>query len=108
MPRKTRDHYIIRFKKFISGWNDRGYEHIPDEAPIELENCQWVPSWRRLCKVILRNDYWCKSLGQTQPKSEAYGKFLAIRDRKKQEGGMKGKVEKIEMKQTEEQSELFN
>lgn len=81
LPKKTRDHYIFRFKKFISGWNDRGYKEIPDEAPLELENKCWVPSWRRMCKVILRNDYWCKGLGQTQPFSEAYGRF---KDLKKQ------------------------
>lgn len=86
MPKKTRDHYIARFKKFISGWNDRGYPKIPDEAPVELENSQWVPSWRRMCKVILRNDYWCKGLGQTQPKSEAYAKFKEIKKRKAEVG----------------------
>lgn len=78
LPKKTRDHYIFRFKKFISGWNDRGYIKIPQESPIELENNQWAPSWRRMCRVILRNDYWCKGLGQTQPKSEAYQKYLEI------------------------------
>lgn len=79
MPKKTRDHYIYRFKKFISSWQDRGYKSIPDEAPEELEAKQWAPSWRRMCKVILRNDYWCKSLGQTQPFSEAYGKYKDIK-----------------------------
>jgi len=78
MPIKTRDHYIIRFKKFISSWLDRGYKKIPEEAPEELESKCWAPSWRRMCKVILRNDYWCKGLGQTQPKSEAYMKFKEI------------------------------
>lgn len=78
MPKKTRDHYILRFKKFISGWQDRGYNHIPDEAPPELEAKCWAPSWRRLCKVLLRNDYWCKGLGQTQPLSDAYMKFKEI------------------------------
>lgn len=80
MPKKTRDHYIYRFKKFISGWANRGYKNgIPEEAPPELESKCWAPSWRRMCKVILRNDFWCKGLGQTQPKSEAYGKFLQIK-----------------------------
>jgi len=95
MPKKTRDHYILRFKKFISGWNDRGYKTIPDEAPLELEVKCWVPSWRRMCRSILRNDYWCKGLGQTQPLSEAYAKFKEIQKKKKAEQGiilkMKGK-----------------
>lgn len=83
MPVKTRNHYVFRFKKFIRGWIDRGYTAIPDEAPLELESKCWAPSWRRMCKTLLRNDYWCKSLGQTQPKSEAYLKYKLLRYAKK-------------------------
>lgn len=79
MPKKTRDHYRARFVKFISGWKDRGYEVIPDEAPHDLEVKCWAPSWKRMCKALLRNDYWCKSLGQTQPKSDSYEKFKEIK-----------------------------
>jgi predicted phosphoadenosine phosphosulfate sulfurtransferase len=32
-----------------------------------------------MCKVLLRNDYWCKGLGQTQPLSDSYQKFKAIK-----------------------------
>lgn len=88
MPKKTSEHYRERFKKFISGWQDRGYLTIPDEAPEDLESKCWVPSWRRMCKVILRNDYWCKGLGQTQPLSEAYGKFKEIKKIKKLESAL--------------------
>lgn len=79
MPKKTSLHYRERFVKFIKGWQDRGYLDIPDEAPEELESKCWVPSWRRMCKVMLRNDYWCKGLGQTQPLSDAYQKFKEIK-----------------------------
>lgn len=87
MPKKTRDHYTLRFKKFISGWHDRGYTTIPDEAPEELEAKCWAPSWRRMCKVLLRNDYWCKGLGQTQPKSDAYKRFQEIKKQRKEQNG---------------------
>jgi len=84
MPKITREHYIYRFKCFIKGWKGRGYiDDIPDEAPGVLEEKYWAPSWRRLCKVLLRNDWWCKGLGLTQPKSEAYGKYLQIKKAKK-------------------------
>lgn len=82
MPKKTREHYVYRFKKFIKGWHDRGYNVIPEEAPPELEADCWAPSWRRMCKVLLRNDYWCKGLGQAQPKSEAWQKFKAMKRQK--------------------------
>jgi len=83
MPPKTRAHYVERFQKFIYGWQRRGYENIPEEAPPELESKCWAPSWRRMCKVLLRNDYWCKGLGQTQPKSEAYAKYKQIKAARK-------------------------
>ena len=85
MPKQTSEHYKSRFKKFIAGWKLRGYKKIPDEAPHDLEVKQWAPSWRRMCRVILRNDYWCKGLGQTQPKSEAYGKYKAIKQKRMME-----------------------
>lgn len=84
MPKITREHYAKRFASFINGWKGRGYSTIPDEAPLVLENDHWAPSWRRICKVLLRNDWWCKGLGLTQPKSEAYGKYLEIKKIKKQ------------------------
>jgi len=86
MPKVTRDHYIPRFRTFVQGWKKRGYhEGIPDEAPYVLENSYWAPSYRRMCKVLLRNDWWCKGLGLTQPKSEAYSKFKEIKSKRKLE-----------------------
>lgn len=83
MPKKVREHYLERFKSFIKGWKSRGYiNDIPDEAPYILESKHWAPSYRRLCKTLLRNDYWCKGLGLTQPKSEAYGKYLELKKKK--------------------------
>jgi len=83
MPKPTREHYIKRFRSFIKGWQGRGYTTIPDEAPYTLENKHWAPSWRRMCKVLLRNDHWCKGLGLTQPKSAAYAKYLELKKAKK-------------------------
>lgn len=83
MPKQTREHYAKRFRTFINGWKSRGYDIIPDEAPLVLENDHWAPSWRRMCKVLLRNDWWCKGLGLQQPKSDAYGKYLEIKKLKK-------------------------
>jgi predicted phosphoadenosine phosphosulfate sulfurtransferase len=80
LPKSTQKHYITKFKVFLKWWKHRGYENgIPEEAPAILESKRIAPSWRRLCKVLLRNDYWCKGLGFTQPKSAAYGKYLELK-----------------------------
>lgn len=80
LPPNTRDHYIRKFKTFIRWWKSRGYaDAIPDEAPRVLEVERMAPSWRRLCKVLLRNDYWCKGLAFTQPHSDAYDRYLEMK-----------------------------
>jgi predicted phosphoadenosine phosphosulfate sulfurtransferase len=85
LPPKVREHYAERFRKFMVGWFRRGYSEIPQEAPPQLEAKQWAPSWRRMAKCLLRNDYWCKGLGQTQPKSEAWKRFKSIKQAQKKE-----------------------
>lgn len=85
LPKKTQKNYKQRFEKFIAGWLQRGYKRIPDEAPHSLEVKCWAPSWKRMARAILRNDYYCKGLGQTQPKSEAYEKWKQIKAKRKLE-----------------------
>lgn len=84
LPTKTRENYVQRFKKFIVGWKKRGYDEIPDKAPHQLEVKCWAPSWKRMARCILRNDYYCKGLGQTQPKSDAYWHFKELQKKRKQ------------------------
>lgn len=83
MPPKTKEHYKNKISVFIKWWMDRGYEGgVPDEADLKLEADRKVPSWRRVCKSLLRNDYWCKGLSFTQHRSEAYNKYLSLMKRK--------------------------
>jgi predicted phosphoadenosine phosphosulfate sulfurtransferase len=84
MPQVTREHYLENFRKWLRGWHARGYANgIPDEAPRSLEKKYWAPSWRRICRVLLRNDWWCKGLGGQQPKSAAYERYLALKRERK-------------------------
>jgi len=77
LPLKVKVKYNVKFNKFINWWEARDYEGgIPDEAPYELEAAKVAPSYRRIAKCILRNDYWCKGLSFTQPKSDAYKRFI--------------------------------
>lgn len=86
MPPVTQRHYENKITIFNKWWEERGYPMgIPDEADINMETKRKVPSWRRICKSLLRNDYWCKGLSFTQHKSEAYKKYLLLMERRKQE-----------------------
>jgi len=90
MPPKTKEHYQNKILLFQKWWIERGYpEGIPDEADATMEAKRLVPSWRRVCKSLLRNDYWCKGLGFSQHKSDAYKKYLDLMRRRKESWGVK-------------------
>lgn len=85
MPPKTKKHYWNKILVFRKWWIERGYpEGIPDEADYTMEAKREVPSWRRVCKSLLRNDYWCKGMSFTQHRSEAYGKYLKLMDKRRE------------------------
>ena len=83
MPPVTMEHYRAKVFVFNEWWKKKGYpEGIPDEADYALEVKRLAPSWRRVCKSLLRNDYWCKGLSFTQHKSDAYRRYLDMIKRK--------------------------
>ncbi len=89
LPPKTKEHFSNKIYIYVKWWNKRGYpEDIPDEVDLNLETSRKVPSWRRVCKTLLRNDYWSKGLGFSQHKSEAYGKYLELMKKRKELGVM--------------------
>lgn len=76
MPPHMAQHYRKKIFKFLSWWRkhsvETGYMSIPDMADAKLEAAKKAPSWRRVCKVLLRNDYWCigLSFGPTRREHE--------------------------------------
>lgn len=89
MPQKTKDHYEDKIAVFINWWSTRGYPNgIPDESDPKLESAKKAPSWRRVCKMLLRNDYWAKGLSFTQTKPEAYERYKKVMKKRRQKWGL--------------------
>lgn len=88
MPPLTQEQFSAKIFVFQEFWKKKGYPcGIPDEADVALENKRLAPSWRRICKALLRNDFWCKGMSFTQHKSEAYKRYLQL---------IKNKIDKAE------------
>lgn len=69
----AKDQYTERIGRYVSKWESQGYSNgIPDEADLMMERKRDVPSWRKVCACILKNDFTCKSLGFTQTKPQSY------------------------------------
>lgn len=82
LPPKHSEHYKDKIAVFLKWYQDRGYAGgIPDDGPLDKS----APSWKRICKALLRNDYWCKGLSFSQHKSEAYEKYTKLMKRRRQE-----------------------
>jgi len=78
MPIKTREHYKNKFAVYLKWYSTRGYANdIPDLLPNDTGQ-EDNPSWRRICKVLLKNDYWCSLLCFSPQKSSAYERYQKI------------------------------
>jgi predicted phosphoadenosine phosphosulfate sulfurtransferase len=83
MPPTTAEHFRNKVAVFLRWYSSRGYPAgIPDEGPA---NDRTTPSWTRICKALLRNDYWCKGLSFSQHKSEAFEKYRRLMRKRRAE-----------------------
>lgn len=87
MPEKSKNHFENKILIFLRWWGNKDPEKykngIPDFADKKLESSKKVPSWRRICKTLLRNDYWCKGLSFSQTTNDSYKKYLLLMERRK-------------------------
>jgi predicted phosphoadenosine phosphosulfate sulfurtransferase len=91
MPSKTGEHYKNKIAVYLHWYAERGMPHgIPDEQDNDCGQKDEYPSWRRICKVILRNDYWCKGLSFSPTKASYYEKYLKVMKNRRHKWGMFG------------------
>jgi predicted phosphoadenosine phosphosulfate sulfurtransferase len=89
MPVKTGEHYKNKIAVYINWYMKRGYENgIPDESDYKLESIGKAPSWRKIVKTLLKNDYWCKGLGFSPTKTSAYSKYLDLMRKRRKSWGI--------------------
>jgi predicted phosphoadenosine phosphosulfate sulfurtransferase len=86
MPEKSAEHYRNKIHVFLRFYEERGYRNgIPDEVDAHLEAGHKAPSWRRIAKMLLRNDYWAKGIGFSQTKDGYFYKRYMERIKKDRE-----------------------
>ena len=68
-----------RIADYVKLWEERCYpDGIPDEAPPELEAAGLVPSYRRICAAIIKNDVQLQTLGYSRQKCPIYMEIKRI------------------------------
>lgn len=84
MPPQTAEHYRAKIAWFIHWWQERGYPVIPDEGPLRSGH----PSWTRICRAMLRHDYWCKEFAMAPTKSANYVNYRKLMEKRRQAWGI--------------------
>ena len=86
MPQKTAEHYRNKLAAYLNWWRTKGgySEGIPDENEQDLIAQDRNPSWRRICKCLLKNDYWCKMLCFAPTRTAAYQHYCELMKRKRE------------------------
>ncbi|ECU9384905.1 TPA: phosphoadenosine phosphosulfate reductase [Salmonella enterica subsp. diarizonae serovar 61:l,v:z35] len=76
MPETTAEHYRNKIAVYLHWYQTRGF-------PVDIPDTQYkdtgsrdIPSWRRICRVLLRNDYWCRGLSFSPTRSTNYQRYL--------------------------------
>lgn len=90
MPTEEAEHYRDKIAVFINWWRSQRGIEIIDEADPKLESSRKVPTWRRVCKVILKNDHLCKGLSFSQQLSTktAYERYRSIMRKRRAKWGI--------------------
>lgn len=106
LDEKTREHYLEKLNTSIKFWKEKGgalsdetlaelgeyeqgqpskisakttvkFAEYPDDLP-DVTNFREVPSYKRMCVCIMKNDYFCKYMGFAQTKEELTRRRAAL------------------------------
>lgn len=86
MPEQTAEHYRNKIAVYLRYCQSKSI-HVPDWQPGDTGSKD-IPSWRRICKVLLRNDYWCKGLSFSPTKAASYENYRKIMKKRRAQWGI--------------------
>lgn len=87
MPENTANHYRNKIAVYLHWYQKQGWENIPESQEKDLGSKD-IPSWRRICKVLLSNDYWCRMLSFSPTKASHYQRYRTRMEQKRQQWGL--------------------
>lgn len=86
MPEATAEHYRNKIAVWLHWYAER---NMPVEDFRHGDTgAQDMPSWRRVCKMLLKNDYWCQTLCFSATKSAAYERYQKLMRKRRDQWGL--------------------
>ncbi|WP_411900471.1 DUF3440 domain-containing protein, partial [Salmonella enterica] len=74
MSNETAEHYRNKIALYLQLYKKKGMHISPPTQHGDIGSRD-IPSWRRLCKVLLNNDYWCRALSFSPTKPKNYQRY---------------------------------
>lgn len=88
LPPQHAEHYRNKIAVYIRWWQvNRDLTDLPDQQDRDCGSFD-VPSWRRVCKMLLKNDYWATTLCFGAQRTHAYARYQELMRRRRQEWGL--------------------
>jgi len=87
MPQHTSEHYRNKIAVYLHWYRKKGMPDIPETQEGDIGSKD-IPSWRRICKVLLNNDYWCRALSFSPNKPKHYQRYSDRIKSKRMEWGI--------------------
>ncbi|WP_434779626.1 phosphoadenosine phosphosulfate reductase [Neisseria sp. Ec49-e6-T10] len=88
MPEKTAEHYRNKIAIYLKWYQKHNHvDDMPDEQEKDM-GAKDIPSWRRVCKTLIKNDYWCRTLSFSPNKPEHYERYNRRLQEKRKEWGI--------------------
>lgn len=86
MPDATAEHYRSKIAVYLKWYRDHNIA-VPDQVDGDTGSKD-VGSWRRICKVLLKQDYWCKGLSFSPTKTSAYSHYQELMKKRRKAWGI--------------------
>lgn len=88
MPPATAEHYRNKISVYLRWCLTHGYpEGIPEEQDGDTGSKD-IPSWKRVCRTLIRNDYWCRTLSFSPNKAHCCARYRERIQKQRKEWGL--------------------
>jgi predicted phosphoadenosine phosphosulfate sulfurtransferase len=85
MPPASSEHYKNKIATYLKHYQAKNMAVLDYSNPLPKDD---IPSWYLICRALLRNDYWCTSIGFKITKSANYERYLEIMKRRREKWGI--------------------
>lgn len=87
MPSATAEHYRNKIAVYLKWYQDHGVPELPDAAEGDTGSKD-KGTWRRICRSLLKHDFWMMKCGFSPNKTHAYAAYQEMMRKRREKWGI--------------------